>query len=116
MYNGEVVHFIGGAQQYIGKIDQGEHPNGPGWWRIKDPCVTFQEKDQQTQKINNVVFSMAGPNKIYRKFVDVFIPSESIIEIKVLDKNGQLYKVYKEEANRVAPSRIVLPDSGIKAV
>ena len=115
MYNGEVIHFIGGVHDYLGELDQSEHPMGSDWYRIKNPCITFQQQDPQTQKLNNVVASMAGPNKAYQKFVDIRVPPDSIMEIRVLDKKGDLYKVYKQESERVAPSLIHMPSSGVVA-
>lgn len=114
-YKGEIVHFIGGAKQYIGELDTNEHPNGPNWYRIKRPCVTFQRMNEAEKRLENVIADNVGTNKAYRNFVDFRIPPDSIIEITILDKNGAMYKFYHEEINRVKRDRIVAPgDIGLK--
>lgn len=113
MYNSEIIHFIGGVHDYIGELDQSEHPMGKNWYRIKKPCITFSQRNEEKQRVDNVVASMVGPHKTYRKFVDIRVPEDSIMEIRVLDKNGDLYKFYQKESNRVSPSLIVMPDSDV---
>ena len=113
MYNGEIIQFTGGTKDYIGELDQGEHPNGPGWWRINKPCMIFERQNPEKRSIENVVTSFSGPQKSYRKFVDIYLSPEHPIEIKVVDKNGDLYKVYRQEADRVASDIIISPNLSI---
>jgi hypothetical protein len=111
-YNGEVIHFSGGINDYIGELDQSEHPMGPNWYRIKNACVTFQHQHPETQRIEQVI-SYVSNNKSFRKFVDVRVPDDSIVEVKVVDKDGHLYKVYKAEIARMPSTIIHMPNSGI---
>ncbi|MCK4716978.1 MAG: hypothetical protein KAT54_09250, partial [Candidatus Marinimicrobia bacterium] len=90
MYNDEIIQFFGGINQYIGELDQSKHPLGAGWYRIKNPCCPYTE-----QKGDGVTVSLSriwGIDKLYRKFVDIYCPQDSLIEIRVLDKHGGLYK------------------------
>jgi len=113
MYKGEVVHFIGGLTEFLGELDQTEHPNGVNWYRIKNPCIVFTRNNEQMKRVETVVALLSGPQKAYRRFVDIRIPPDSILEIRVLDKNGALYKHYYDEVNRIMPEKIILPEQGI---
>ena len=108
MYRDEIIHFQGGLHEYIGVLDQTEHPNGSGWWRIKNPCsYIVQQVNENTVKFRLV--RIWGMDKLYRKFVDIYCPSDSLMEIRVLDKDGGLYKAYRQEIDRPDVSRIHLP-------
>ena len=113
MYNDEVIQISGGLNDYIGKLDQSPHPMGEGWYRIKDPCITFSKQDPNTKQVLNVVASLHGPQNNFRKFVDIRIPDGLQMEIKVIDKTGELYKFYQKEINRETPQNIILPNFGI---
>jgi len=108
-YKGEVVHIIGGIQEYIGEIEEGDHKNGIGWHRINNACLTFKRVYDNDKKIHTVVSALRG----YRKFVDQYIPPDLPIEVLTLDKNDELYKVYKKEINQVKTSHIILPNSDV---
>lgn len=111
-YNGEIIHFMGGIHDYIGELSQTKpHPMGPHWYRINKPCITFLQ--QGPQKLVDVVASMHGPFNKYRKFVDIYIPPDSTMEIRVLDKKGKLFKFYQEELSRKGPDLIKVADSSI---
>lgn len=110
-YAGEIIEFNGGINTYLGELEIGEHPLGPNWYRIKNPCITFRRENKDMKRIESVVASIWGNQKMFRKFVDIRIPEDSILEVKVLDKDGGLYKIYKDEINRIAPERIILPDN-----
>ena len=115
MYRDEIIHFIAGPNEYLGKLSQAEHPNGEGWYRIEKPALIFQRENPQHKRIDTVITSLPGLNKGYRNFVDIHIPKgQSIIEIRVLDKAGQLYEVYNREVNREGPSLIQVPELMIK--
>jgi len=104
---------MGGINQFIGRLDPSEHPNGPNWYRINDPCLTFQKENAELKRIDNVVAEMSGPGKAYRKFVDVYIPQDCHVEIRVLDKSGKLFEVYDSEIKRIKPDRIIIPNIGV---
>lgn len=108
-YKDEIIHFIGGIHEFIGKLQQEPHPNGPGWYRIKDACLTFIRENKEAKRLDTVVVAIDGPNKTYRKFVDFYLSPDMPIEIRVLDKNGGLYRFYNEEVNRVKADKIIIP-------
>ena len=108
MYKGEVIHFIGGLTEYIGQLEMSEHLNGKGWYRLNDPCVLVHEK--KGEEVRTRISRLGGPKRVYRRFVDIFIPDAYPMEIRVLDKNNELYNVYFEAVNQVVPDRIVLPN------
>uniref|UniRef100_A0A6M3IY78 Uncharacterized protein n=1 Tax=viral metagenome TaxID=1070528 RepID=A0A6M3IY78_9ZZZZ len=116
MYNDEVIQLIGGVNDFIGKLDQSEHPLGDRWFRIKDPCLVFNREDPAHKRMTTVVARLSGPDgKSYRNFVDVYIPLTDPVEIRVLDKDGPLCKVYIEERDRKAPTNIIIPQMSIRA-
>ena len=112
-YKGEIVHFIGGIHEFIGELQQDEHPLGPGWYRIKNACLTFVRQNEKEKRLDTVVAAIDGPNKAYRTFVDFYLSPDMPIEIRVLDKNGGLYKFYNEEVNRIKADRIIIPGPGM---
>jgi len=108
MYNGETIQFIGGLNEYIGVLDQTEHPNGQGWYRLKQAChIGFDQQKKAT-----VITRLGGPKRVYRDYVDIYIPRDSLMEIRTLDKDGELYKVWNDEMRRPKLDRIVLPEGG----
>ena len=116
MYNGEIIHFAGGINDYIGKLDQTEHPAGKGWHRILNPCLHFMAKDPSSKKMQNIIVNMAaGPTaeNNYRKFVDIYIPPDSIIEVRILDQKGDLCEAYRKESERRGSSLIKSPGSDV---
>jgi len=98
MYQNEIIHFTGGINEYIGELDQTKHPLGDGWYRIKNPCCPYTNQDGD--KVSFSITRIWGVDKLYRKFVDIYCPPDSLMEIRVLDKNGGLYKAYMKELNR----------------
>lgn len=112
MYNDEIIHFSAGINDYIGRLQQTAHPNGPNWYRLNDVCIVFQQRNQKNQRIEKVLAPLSGPYKEYRKFIDIRVPEDSIIEVRVVDKNGKLYEIYKKEIDRVFPQNIIIPESG----
>jgi len=99
-YKGDIIKFSGGIHEYVGELEQGVHMNGPNWYRIKNPCLIFTTKDPQTHSIQQNIVSLRGVHNTFRKFVDIFVPPESIIEICVADETGDLYKVYHQEIKK----------------
>jgi len=116
MYNDEIIHLIGGIHDFIGKFDQTPHPMGEGWYRIKTPCLTFLKEDAVNKRMTTVVSRLTGPDgKNYRNFVDVYIPDSAHMEIRVLNKSGQLHEVYQGEIDRKPSKLIVVPNTVIKS-
>lgn len=107
-YKGEIIHFFGGLQPYIGRLDTNEHPNGPGWYRIIDPCEVAQRVDKEG-RAHGVISRIWGVQKNYRHYVDVYCPEDSLKEIRVLDKNGEMYNIYQQELKAVGLNKIVAP-------
>jgi hypothetical protein len=112
-YKGEVIHFIGGIHEFIGEVEVGPPMDHGRWYRIKNPCQSFVKQNEVQKRVDTIITSLAGPRKIYRKFVDLYVSHDMPLEIRVLDKNGELYKVYQQEVNRITPENIILPDMGI---
>lgn len=110
-YKNEVIHFIGGMQPYIGRLDEKAHPNGPGWYRILEPCTYQAVEDQQNNRIRAMMTRIWGLDKLYLHYIDVYCPSDSLMEIRVLDQNGALYKQYKDTLAKPSLSKIVAPSS-----
>lgn len=108
MYKDEIIHFTGGMVTYIGRLDQSEHPNGEGWYRILDPCtMTVYEDDKRHAQLS--LQRIWGMSKFFRHFVDIYCPPDSLKEIRVLDKNGGLYKAYMKELGQPEMELIVSP-------
>lgn len=99
-YKNQIVQFIGGPHDYIGEIDTAPHKMGPGWWRVLNPCQVFQHKNPQTQSMQLVVASLWGDGEAFKKYVDIYLPPDFAIEIRTVNKKGQLYKVYIKEVER----------------
>ena len=109
MYKDEIVHFFGGLNDYIGELDQTGHPMGPGWYRIKNPCCLQTKQDGDTLRVG--ITRIWGVDKMYRKYVDIYCPRDSLMEVRVLDKNGGLYKAYMNELGRPDLNLIKSPTS-----
>lgn len=123
-YQGKVVQIMGGLHDFVGEIETFEdrpspspayearppiHPNGEGWIRILKPCTTEYVKEKHNRILCHIV-RLGGPQHDYAPFVDIYIPPrQSLYEIRVLDTESQMHKVYQEEANRQKPKHIVLP-------
>lgn len=98
-YTDQIIHLTGGIHDYVGELSCTLHPNGEGWYRIKKPCMIFKHKDPQSNAVKTVLSSLQGPKQAYKTYIDIYIPpGESVIEIRILDKSGQLYEVYKKES------------------
>lgn len=103
-YKDEVIYFQGGGKGFIGKLQSGDHPNGPDWYRINEPC--FQTiKDENGKKVAAIA-RLWGDTKSFRHFIDIRVPKEDPIEIAVLDKNGKMYETYQKELKRASASLI----------
>lgn len=111
-YKDEVIVFGGGMTAYIGKLDQNPHPMGKGWIRINDPCTFEQAWDEQQHKYRVSMVRIWGVDNLYRRFVDIYCPPDSLKEIRVTDKKGGMYKKYKEEVNRPSMNLIRPPTDG----
>jgi len=109
-YKGQVVHLFGSINEYVGELDTKPHKNGPGWYRILNPCVVFQQSDPQKGILTNVLMALTGPGNAYKKYVDIRIPDDFVIEIRTVNKSGNMYEFYKKEIDRVVANRIIIPD------
>jgi hypothetical protein len=106
MYKEEVIHFIGGMNEYLGVMDQTEHSNGKGWYRILDACHIGFDPERKATRVTR----LGGPKHVYRSFVDIYIPPDSIMEVRALDKKGELYNVWRKAITQPKADRIVLPE------
>lgn len=114
MYNDDVVQFRGGISEYVGRVTELKE-RGKGWYRIKEPCLVFQRDNPAMKRRENVLAYLPGPQKNFKKYVDVYIPPDSIIEVWPLDEAGELYKVYEKEISRKTPDLIIVPNMGVAA-
>lgn len=106
MYKDEIIAFSGGINEWVGELDQAPHKNGKDWYRIKRPCrfITEQLPDGS---IRQKLIAIQGPGSFYKRYVDIRVPEDSIIEIMTVDKSGEIYKAYEKESIR-EPSKIIL--------
>lgn len=109
-YKNEIIHFSGGMHDYIGELDSTPHPWGEGWIRIKNPCEVVYQKNKQGG-IDKILIRIWGVKKEYRRFVDIYCPPDSLKEIRVVDKEGEIYKVYRKEVDRASLDLIKAPTS-----
>lgn len=109
-YKGKVVHIIGGIHDFMGVIENFPelHPNGLGWFRIKNPCLI--KTVEQKNSVGELISKLGGPQCVYENFVDIYIPpGESMIEIRVVDVEGGLYEAYTKQLNQPKIKNIVVP-------
>lgn len=99
-YKDKIIHFFGSMHQYVGEFDQGVHKNGPGWYRILNPCVVMQQHDPETKILTNILMSLTGPGDAYKKYVDIRVPDDFVVEIRTVNKKGAMYEFYKGETDR----------------
>ena len=106
MYKDEIIVFSGGINEWVGELDQAPHKNGKNWYRIKRPCRLISER-MPDKGIRQKLLALQGHGNFYKRYVDIRIPEESIVEILTLDKSGEIYKAYEKESTR-EPSKIIL--------
>ena len=95
-YKDKIVQFFGGVNQYIGEMDPGPHPNGSNWYRILNPCCPNVESVGDGVRLS--LTRIWGMDKLYKKYVDIYCPPDSLIEIRELD--GGMLNMYKKELER----------------
>lgn len=105
IYKGQVVQFIGGPQEYLGELE--EHPT-PGWVRIKNPCMIGPKREGDMVRV--MIVKHGGHQKAYRPYVDIWIPGDSIVEIRPLHPKGEMFKIYQKEIGRPDIENIIIPD------
>jgi hypothetical protein len=107
-YKDQIIHITGGVNDYIGELDPAKHKLGPNWYRINDPCLVFaDEKGMRLAAIQ-------GTGNFYKRFVDIRIPEDSIIEIRTLDAGGDLMEAYEKERVREKSKLIQMANAGLK--
>lgn len=110
-YNDKVILFSGGPIDYVGVLDQRPHKMGKDWYRILNPCertvIHHQNGGQQ-----ELLVSIHGPMGRYKQYVDIKIPENMPIEIRVLDDDGDLVEIYKKQVAMKKSDLIVLPGAG----
>lgn len=107
MYKNQIIHFSGGIQDWVGELDQTPHKMGENWYRILNPCMIIKKKNAQGQLVEALV-AIQGTGNFYKQYIDIRVPVESILEIRTVDKEGQLYKAYLKESAR-EPSQLIVP-------
>lgn len=109
-YPGKIINIIGGVHEYVGELDTLPHPFGPNWYRIREACQVTVGQNEQGQPVR-LVSCIDGYKNDYRRYVDIRIPEDSIIEVREVNPDGALYKVYKNQLNQVKLDKIVAPDA-----
>jgi hypothetical protein len=97
-YKDQVICFSGGLTEYIGVLDQAPHKMGENWYRILEPCQMVNRQVGNQSQIGLVAIQGAGDH--YKRYVDIRVPRDSIIEIRTLDPQGDLYQAYTKEKDR----------------
>lgn len=110
-YNGQIIHFSGGINEYIGELDQAPHKMGKNWYRINNPCMIREVQTQQGMQTR--LMAIQGVGNFYKRFVDIRVPDDSIVEIRVVDKEGDLVEAYRKESVR-EKSKIIQMASNLK--
>lgn len=107
-YSGKIIHLTYGGNDYIGDI---KVLSEEGWYRIFNPCsvnvVQIQTPKGPGEKI--FISAIQQDDDRYEKFVDIFIPPEMIIEIRVLNPDGAYMEIYNRQIARKKSKLIHLP-------
>jgi len=111
MYKDEIILFSGGINDWVGELDQAPHKNGKNWYRIKRPCRLLSIP-KPNGDIEQRLIAVQGSGNFYKRYVDIRVPEDSIIEILTLDKSGTVYKGYVRESVREKSKIIVQPGIG----
>lgn len=110
MYKGQIIHFNGGINAYVGELDQANHKNGENWYRIINPCeVRYKAEPNGLTRMG--LSAIWGNGDFFKHFIDIKVPDESIIEIRIVDKEGDLYEAYKKEIKRKKSKIIQVPSN-----
>jgi len=112
-YKEQIVHVIGGMNEYVGELDTAPHKNGSNWIRIKNPCkVNYMHDKAGSQAIR--LMSMYNSGTLYKQYVDIRLPDDPALEILTLLKDGDLMKNYLSQVTREKSAIIQMPNSGLK--
>lgn len=115
LYKDKIIHFIGGIHEYVGTIEfffdengvQQEHPNGPNWIRLNNPCRYRLEPADKEGFVKERLFRIQRDDKAYEPHVDIYSPIDSLKEIIILEEEGSLFKLYNNELSRQGYDRLV---------
>ena len=113
-YKEQVIHFSAGVNDYMGELQFGlgaEHPLGKNWYPIKNPCIV-----QTNEKGAMRLMAIQGPGNFYKRYIDIRIPEDSIIEIRTVDRGGDLMAAYLKESVREKSLIIQSPGANLKLV
>ena len=110
-YEGEVVHLISNGVDFLGKVSSRFDGDITLWWRILDPCFVVSVHDAKTGASQGVKISRIGSAyDHYEHYVDIYIPPQKTIQIRVLKKGSLLFDAYTKEINAPSmPKNIILP-------
>ena len=114
-YSNDIIHFTGGINDWVGEPGMGfngPHKMGSGWYRINKPCMYLQD----TQNRKHLIIPIQGADRLYKRYVDIYCPADSLQEIKVLDPKGAMYECYMKERDHEPSSIIQAPGTKIRSV
>lgn len=104
-YIGKVIHFVGGVNQFVGRLDfLGIDVYGL-FLKIINPCLCYvNDKGIGLSKLG-------GEMEIFEPHVLIYQPADKAFEIREVTADGDLAKAYWKEVNRKKPQYIVAPGS-----
>lgn len=111
MYKDQIVRFTGGIHDWIGEIDQAPHKMGKNWYRILNPVMVAEDG-----KGGMRFHAVQGNENLFKKYVDLRIPDDCVIEIMTVDPSGAVMKAYKQESERKKSDLILPAGAGLKLV
>ena len=109
-YKDQIVRFTGGIHDWIGEIDQAPHKMGKNWYRLKNPVMVAEDAKGLR------MLAVQGANNLFKKYVDIRVPDDCVIEILTVDPSGDVMKAYKQESERKKSDLILPAGAGLKLV
>lgn len=104
-YVGKVVHFVGGVNQFIGRLDSIDVAVYGLFLRITNPCLCFvNEKGIGLSKLG-------GELDVFEPHVMIYQPADKPFEIREVTPGNDLAKAYFKEASRKKSEIIAAPGS-----
>jgi hypothetical protein len=104
-YIGKVIHFVGGINQYVGRLDAIEVLLYGDMFIITNPCLCFiSDKGIGLSKLG-------GELDVFEPHVMIYQPADKPFEIREVTPGNDLAKAYFKEASRKKSEIIAAPGS-----
>jgi hypothetical protein len=102
-YVGKVIHFVGGVNQYLGRLDSIDVAVYGLFMRITNPCLCFiGDKGIALSKLG-------GELDVFEPHVMIYQPADRPFEIREVTPGNDLAKAYFKEASRKKSEIIAAP-------